>query len=163
MTVVTDTCSLINLINGGVIREILSIPGYVFYIGNIVYDEVTVIQSQKNIIDDLINSGKIIQIIEDVPIHDFKILKKQYGLGDGETESIAHCKNNKYHISSDDQKARICGGKELSETSVIGSLFLLREAVRLKIINCNDAKSAYLLMKIQGGFLPTVDESYLCQ
>lgn len=163
MNIVIDTCSLINMMNGQVLSEILTLTSCKFYIGNLVYDEVSQVKSQKETIDNSINLGNLILISNDVPLSQFLSLKRKYQLGDGETESIGHCLNHGYQLSSDDFKARTSGGKELIQANVIGSLYLLREAVRQKIVACNDAMSAYTIMKIKGGFLPEIDESYLCK
>ena len=163
MNIVADTCSLINMMNGQVFNEILSLNSHRLYIGNLVYDEVTQVPSQKQMIDDAIQNGDLILITTDVPVLQFLSLKDRYHLGDGETESIGHCTNYNYVLSSDDNKARTCGGKELTSANVVGSLYLLRDAVRQNLVDCNSAMSAYTIMKIKGGFLPEVDETYLCQ
>lgn len=161
--IVFDSSSIINLINGEVLNDILKLQGYIFYIGNIVLEECSRVQSQKDVIEKYIQEGKIKLIEEDVDLTVFRTLKTKYNLGDGETECIGYCKGTAFKLSSDDGKARRDATTELGASHVTGSIFLLREAVRFQIIECRSAKSAFLFMKIKGGFLPEVADEYFCE
>jgi predicted nucleic acid-binding protein len=163
MDVVLDACSLINLINGDVLGKILRIPGFTYLIGIIVNEECCEIENQKIIIEDFVRAGLLKIHDKDVELSAFVALKTKYQLGDGETESIALITENGHSISSDDAKARSSALYEVGTSRVIGSLFLLRQAVRDKLMSCDDAKTAFLLMKVKGGFLPNIDDEYFCQ
>jgi hypothetical protein len=161
MNVVLDSCSLVNLINGDLVEEIIKIPNCNFLLGQIVYEECCEIESQKLIIDRAIELSKF-KLVPDVDIDQFIQIKQKYQLGDGETESIVNCFNNDFILSSDDLKARQCAVKELGTDRVIGCLYLTRETARNNIITCDEALNAYLIMKVKGGFLPIVDDNYFC-
>ncbi|HRI35155.1 MAG TPA: hypothetical protein PLD02_15505 [Saprospiraceae bacterium] len=127
------------------------------------YKEVSRVQSQKNKIDDFIESGKIITLDKDLDIHLLSRLYDEYKLGDGETESICICIEESFLICCDDKKARIAAEKELTKPNVMGSLRLLKMAVIDNIIRCNDAESSYSEMLLKGGFLPKdIQHSYFC-
>jgi predicted nucleic acid-binding protein len=164
MNIILDACTIINLLNGQVLQDILSIPQIGIYIGdNFVDKEISLNLSQKIIVESLIDAQKIVLLESDITLSEFTQLKKRYDLGNGETECIALCKKHGYYVATDDWKARNAAAIELGDSKVIGSLFLLRETVRKKIISCSTAKQSYLLMKQRGGFLPKIDEEYFCK
>lgn len=163
MDIVIDACSLINLINGQVLHKILLIPANTFYVGDNLLEQEILNDGQKLLIEAFLIDNKIQLLQSTVTLSEFKILKSRYGLGDGETECMAICKNYNFCIATDDGKARKCSVKELRKGNVIGSLYLLREAVRNDLLTCEEAKEAFTLMKKSGGFLPKIDDNYLCE
>jgi predicted nucleic acid-binding protein len=163
MELVFDSCALINVINGNALGLILSIPQCQFYIGNLVYDECCMLGTQELMINNSIKEGSLNLIQEDADIYEFTSIKNKYHLGDGESESIIHCKRFNYILLTDDRKARKSGKKELGNNNVKGSLFMLKESVRKKMIGCEDAIQSYKTMIAKGGFLPNIDERFLCE
>lgn len=162
MKLILDACTIINLINGQALDKVAQMLSYTFYISDFLLEQELLSNSHKIFIEALLLQGKITLITSDTALSEFTGLKSKYNLGDGETECIALCKKHNYSIATDDRKARINAVKELSEDRVVGSLYLLREAVRNNILTCEQGVTSYLLMKAEGGFLPKVDEKYLC-
>jgi predicted nucleic acid-binding protein len=163
-TIVCDTCSLVNLLNGKKLAFVLNIPGTIFLIGPLVYREVCKVEGQKKIIDDLLACGKLKMWVEEINIELLSKLYSLYSLGDGETECIAICIENNVEMCSDDRKARMAGENELMKEKVMGSLRLLKMAVGADLIKCSDAKIAYHEMRAKGGFLPkNVENAYFCK
>ena len=160
--IVFDTCSLVNLVNGRSLNEVLQLPGFQFSIGNIVLDEYSKVESQLNLLKPLLKKGFIRHIEEDVDINLFMQLKQKFQLGDGETESIAHCIQEGFSLSSDDSKARKSATSELGSVRVLGSIHLLRETVKNNIMKCDDAMAAYKIMILKGAFLPKIEKGYFC-
>jgi predicted nucleic acid-binding protein len=162
MNVVLDACTLINLINGEVLQKIILLPRFIFNVSDNLLDQEILDQAQKLYIEVLLNDGHLKLLESNVTLSEFTNLKNEYDLGDGETECLALCKKNNLHFASDDFKARKCGVKELGEQRVVGSLFFLRESVANQVLTCDEAKNGFALMKSKGGYLPKVDEAYLC-
>lgn len=161
--IVFDTCSLINLMNGERLQSVLNIPYIQYYLGPAVYKEVSKIQTQKDKIDDFIESTKIIKWNKDIDINLISRLYDDYKLGDGETESLCICIEESFLICCDDRKARVASEKELTKPNVIGSLRLLKMAVIENVIKCNDAESSYFTMLLKGGFLPKdIQHNFFC-
>lgn len=149
--------------NGDRLQSVLNISYIQYYLGPAVYNEVSRVKSQKNKIDDFIESGKIIKFDKEIDIHLISRLYDEYKLGDGETESICICIEESFLICCDDRKARNASEKELTKSNVIGSLRLLKMAVTNNIIKCNDAENSYFEMLLKGGFLPKdIEHSYFC-
>jgi predicted nucleic acid-binding protein len=162
MNVVLDACAIINLINAEVLQKVSLIPNYNLYVGDNLLDQEILNQAQKICIEVLLSNGLIKLLKSNVSLSEFTILKNKYDLGDGETECIGLCKRHGFYIATDDFKARKCAKKELGESSVAGSLFLLRESVRTNILSCDEAKKAFAIMIAKGGYLPKIDDNYLC-
>jgi predicted nucleic acid-binding protein len=164
MNIILDACTIINLINGQSFHSVISIPGLSIFVGdNLIDQEISLNIAQKIIIESAVNENKITLLLSNVTLADFSTLKAIYELGNGETECIALCKLLGYHIATDDWKARSAATVEIGVSKVIGSLFLLREAVRKKILTCTEAQNSFLLMKKKGGFLPNIDLEYFCK
>lgn len=161
--IVFDSCSLINLMNSDRLETALSIVGINYYLGPAVYKEVSKIQTQKETVDFLIASGKLLNWPNNINISLISRLYNDYGLGDGETESIAICIETGFSICCDDKKARTASQTEITDDRLMGSLRLLKLAVIENIIKCTDAQVSYIEMLFKGGFLPkNVDNDYFC-
>lgn len=149
--------------NGNQLDSILSISEIKYFIGPAVYGEVSKLESQKQFIDNAIAEGKLIKWKGDIDLDLLNTLYEEYGLGDGETESIAIGISTAYSLCCDDKKARIAANNELNQSHVIGSLGMLKMAVMDNIIKCTDATLSYLEMILKGGFLPkNLDGNYFC-
>ncbi|MAT90910.1 MAG: hypothetical protein CMC35_09480 [Flavobacteriaceae bacterium] len=159
-----DSCSIINLINGGYLEEVLLIPNYVFVIGPSVYDEVSKILSQKEIVDHFISMGKLHEFSDDIDIEMMDSLFSQYNLGDGETESVTMSIENNFEICVDDKSARRMAEENIGAEKTMGSLRLLKFTVEKSLIECFEAFRAYELMINEGGFLPKgIPRNYFCK
>jgi len=163
MEIVLEACSIINLINGELLQHISLIPNMSLYICDTLVEQEILDPAQKLFIETLIINGNVKLLKSDVTLTEFSSLKTLYNLGFGEIECLAFCKKHSYCIASDDFKARAACSKELGKSNVVGTLFLLREAVRNTSLSCEEAVKAYLLMRQKGGFLPNVNNDYLCR
>ncbi len=163
MNILFDASSIINLINGKVIDKVFDVQGFSFSISPIVYDETYITDYQKQELDFYIGNNKLCFLDTDVDLEMFLNYRDKLNLGAGEIECLLIAKTNpEYCISCDDKNARRKLKIELGETSITGSLFLLREMVRQGILVCEEAILSFLLMKKKGGFLPNINEEYLC-
>ena len=160
MDIALDACTIINLLNGKVLKKVTAIPAVRFFVGDTLLEQEILNNAQNILLETLLSTGTIQTLESSVTIHEFLSLKKKYELGDGETETIALCKNHNCHFASDDKRARKCGSIELGEDKVIGTLFLLRLAVQHSILTADGAVETIKIMKEKGGFLPEVDKSY---
>lgn len=159
---ILDACSVINLLNGGLLQKTVTLASTKFHIGEILLEQEILDNVQKLKVNTLIANKDLHLLPSNILLSQFITLKNKYGLGDGETECIALCKNLNFTISTDDLKARKCAKDELGSQFVIGSLYLTRELVRSGKISCQEALTAYKEMIRHGGFLPKVDAAYLC-
>lgn len=162
MHVILDASSIINLINGDMLQRTATIPAMSFYVGDGLLETEILNDFQKIMLDTLIADGKIGLLETSISLSEYVKLKDKYDLGSGETECIALCRSYRYIICSDDKKARKAASAELGESNVIGSLFILKEAVKHEIVTCNAAKESFALMKHKGGFLPNIPVDYFC-
>ncbi|MEQ8364030.1 MAG: hypothetical protein RH948_14255 [Cyclobacteriaceae bacterium] len=157
--IVLDTCCIFNLINGKTLNEVLLLP-LNFYVGQIVYSECTTQPCYE--LDDLLKSGKI-KLLADVPVELFAKFNTKYQLGDGETECLVIGKIHNYVIGSDDKKARSCIIDELGESSLTGSIGLLKELKMKAIMACDKIFDSFTEMQKSGGFLPRISQDYFCE
>ncbi|MXP09716.1 hypothetical protein [Pseudoblastomonas halimionae] len=82
-------------------------------------------------------------------------------LGDGESECILLANlDGQSSICCDDRRGRAKATEFLGEERVLGSLRLLKMAVRVGLIVPVEAFAAYELMRDAGGFLPTIGIAY---
>ena len=156
-----DACTIIFLTNGKVLDSILRLQGRTWFVGQFVLDEChkdgRVIPELQQAIDD----GRITLLDgSEISAADFLNLLQRHGLGDGETECLAYSIFDGRVVCTDDKKARniiisISGGDK-----VIGSLGLLKEAVKQGLLTSVDAMKAYNLMVAKGAFLPTIPSNF---
>jgi predicted nucleic acid-binding protein len=150
--------------NSDRLESVLNVKYLRLYIGQAVLREAAKIVSQKEIIDYFTSSGKLIIWSNNISVSLVTRLIAVYGLGDGETESIAICIENGFSLCCDDKKARSAAQNEITGNLVMGSLRLLKLAVSEKVIKCTEAQISYLEMVIKGGFLPkNIAEDYFCK
>jgi predicted nucleic acid-binding protein len=160
MEIILDACTIINLINGEVLQEISLISNHTIYICDNILEEEILDSAQKLFIEALIIKGHVKLLESDVTLAEFTSLSSRYNLGFGELECLALCKKHFFHIATDDANARKFAKAELGTEKVIGSLYLIRDAVRNLALNEQEAKNAFKMMKIKGGFLPNIEDSY---
>ena len=163
MDIILDACSIINLINGGLLQKVVTLASIQFHVGEILLEDEILNEVQKIKVNTLVVEGNISVLEASVSLSEFTRIKGRYNLGKGEVECIALCKRLQYSISSDDLKARNSAINELGKHAVKGTLFLIRELVRDGAISCEEAMTAYRSMIVKGAFLPTVDEHYFCE
>lgn len=160
MRIIIDSSTLINLINGETLMQVSLIPSLSLLICDNILEYEILNPVQKIYVETLIAASNLSLFKSDVTLTEFSILKSKYDLGFGETECIAICKKHGFVIACDDNKARKCAIKEISHSRVIGSLYLIREAVRANIISAEKAKEIFMLIKTKGGFIPNISLTY---
>ncbi len=153
--IILDASAIINLINGGILDVILTLPDYKFAVGPQVLDECTQNRSA-------VRGMKVLFFLsdEDIPASLYFALLDQYQLGLGETECLAIASSHGGEVCTDDRKARKMCGAVLGPERVFGSARLMREAVAAKVLSTEDAINAYRKMRAAGAFLPAIPDTY---
>lgn len=159
MNIVLDACAIINLVNGSVFDTVLKLREHEFFVGSLVSGECGELTS--TVLQPAIQTGRLTVIDDDeCSASNFLALLQQYGLGDGETESLTFSQSLGYMICTDDKRARVVSAEVLGNDRVIGSLGLLKQAVQQQLLTASEAFRAYQNMKSGGGFLPEIDMSF---
>lgn len=159
MNIVLDACAIINLVHGSVFDTVLSLKHDQFCVGSLTLEECG--DEPGVVLRSAVNAKKVALLDDDLnTAKKFLALLEQYGLGDGETESLAFAQSLNYVICTDDKKARTVSTSVLGEGRVTGSLGLLKSAVQQQRLTASEAFAAYQKMKTAGGFLPDVDLSF---
>jgi predicted nucleic acid-binding protein len=150
--VILDASTLINLVNGEVLAEVLSIPGVTFQMSAVVRTES---KSIADAIDAAIAEGRI-GLVDDslISISAFREAKRQMQLGDGETECILAAAWMCCAIGCDDRAARKHAKQRLGADKLMGSIGLLRMAIDAGLLSSEAAFASYGLMGARGGYLP---------
>jgi predicted nucleic acid-binding protein len=159
VNIVLDACAIINLVNGSVFDTVLNLRGYGFFVGSQASGECG--EATSIVLQQAIQTERVTVINDDaVTASNFLALLQQYGLGDGETESLTFTQSLGYMICTDDKRARLVSAELLGNDRVIGSLGLLKRAVQQQLLTASEAFGAYQKMKTAGGFLPEIDLSF---
>lgn len=159
MIFVLDTCSLINLCNGGILLTVLGLPNKSFYIGPSVGLEAKSLVNQLN---PIIGAGLLLQLdSEEISAVKFLDFKTRFRLGDGETESMTGAFQFGYNIVCDDAAARKAASELLGDGRVTGSIGLLRLCVKEGVLTADAGVEAYRLMLKGGAFLPRLSPQEL--
>ncbi len=154
MIVVLDASTLINLDNGDVLAEVLSLPSKTFQVSpEVVRESRTVAKGIKAAVE----LGDI-NWVDDTSIdaEEYEEALSIWELGPGETECILAAKALGCLVACDDGAARKVIEREIGVSRMTGTVGLLREAVIAELITAEDAIEAYQQMKRLGGFLPTL-------
>ncbi|TXL68853.1 hypothetical protein [Zeimonas arvi] len=152
MIVVLDASTLINLDNGEVLAEVLSLPGRIFQISPEVRRESrTVVKAIKAAVE----RGDL-DWVDDTAIDagEYEDALAVWELGPGETECILAAKALDCSVACDDGAARRVVEREIGIARMTGTVGLLREAVVVGLLTAEEAFAAYEQMKRLGGFLP---------
>lgn len=152
MIVVLDASTLINLDNGDVLTEVLSLPLRAFQISpEVLRESRTVAKAIKAAVE----RGDI-DWVDDTAIdaQEFEDALAVWELGPGETECILAAKALGCSVACDDGAARKVIESEIGIPRMTGTVGLLREAVVAGLITAQQAYEAYQQMKRLGGFLP---------
>ena len=157
MIVILDASTLINLVNGGVLSEVLNLPDHRFLVSGVVRNES---RSVAAAVDVAVSTDKL-GLVDDgvISANAFREAKREMQLDDGETECILAAQAMACAIGCDDRAARAFAKRELGEASLTGSIGLLRQAVVAGLITQSFAFASYKLMVARGGYLPTIDEA----
>lgn len=152
MIVVLDASTLINLDNGNILVEVLSLPGKKFQISPEVRRESRTVASA---IKAAVERGDI-DWVDDTAIdaEEYAHALAVWELGPGETECILAAKALGCSVACDDGAARKVIEREIGAHRMTGTIGLLREAVFAELITVEEASKAYRQMKRLGGFLP---------
>lgn len=154
MIVVLDASTLINLDNGEVLAEILSLPGRTFQISpEVLRESRTVAEAIK----EAVERGEI-DLVDDTVIDadKYENALSVWELGPGETECILAAKILGCSVACDDGAARKVIEQEIGIHRMTGTVGLLREVVAVGLITEENAFKAYQQMKRLGGFLPNL-------
>lgn len=152
MIVVLDASTLINLDNGDVLTEVLSLPHRTFQISpEVLRESRTVAKAIKVAVE----RGDI-DWVDDTAIdaEEYEDALAVWELGPGETECILAAKALGCSVACDDGAARKVIEREIGVPRMTGTVGLLREAVVAGLITAEQAFEAYQQMKRLGGFLP---------
>ena len=149
MIVILDASTLINLVNGEVLAEILSIPGAAFQMSAAVRTESKSIAEERlGLVDDSL-----------ISVSAFREAKRLMQLGDGETECILAAASMGCAFGCDDQAARKRAKQRLGAGNLIGSIGLLRMTINAGLLSSEAAFASYGLMLARGGYLPQLAPS----
>ena len=157
MIVILDTSTLINLVNGEVLAEVLSIPGTVFQMSAAVRTES---KSIADAIDAAVAEGRL-GLVDDsrISVGAFREAKRLMQLGDGETECILAAASMDCAIGCDDRAARKRAKQRLGAGKLIGSIGLLHMAINAGLLSSEAAFASYGSMLARGGYLPQLAPS----
>ena len=152
MIVVLDASTLINLDNGEVLAEVLSLPGRSFQLSPEVLRESRTVAKA---IQAAVERGDL-GWVDDTTIDadEFENALDDWELGSGETECILAAKTLGCLVACDDGAARRVIKREIGEQRMTGTIGLLRDAISAELLTASDAFNAYQQMKRLGGFLP---------
>jgi predicted nucleic acid-binding protein len=161
VNVIIDACSIINLSNANALDVTCRLARCRFWVCPGV-----IIECRAELAARLfaLNAEGAIGFITDEEIPATRVLEllDQYGLGAGETESIAACEARNYALCSDDGPARRLAGRLLGPSCVTGSVRLLRWCVEEQLVQCEVAFRLFGIMLARGGFLPAMRQDFFC-
>lgn len=162
MNLVLDACSIIYAINGGVLHLLPQMPGRKFYIGKGLLETEILKESQRIMIESLVNNGSLSIIEDEIDVSEFTEISDRYNIGYGETECIILAKSLNLHMVTDDKKAGKSGLLELGESKVIDTITLITDLVQYQLINCQEAFAVYGRIISSGSFLPSIQPKHFC-
>lgn len=159
--IITDASSLINLYHADALDWACALDKDSLLVTPLVLGECDVFSAGK--LMHLQSAGKI-EFLNDseIPADTFLSLLSEYGLGDGETESIAAAAALNLPFCCDDKRARNVAKIILGDANIIGSMRILRWCVEREVIACTTAYESFVAMKNAGGFLPDMEASFFC-
>ncbi len=154
MIVVLDASTLINLDNGEILPEVLSLSNRTFQVSPVVRRESrTVVEA----IAAAVERGDIAWVDDTaLDADEYMDALAAWELGPGETECILAAKALGCTVACDDGAARKVIEREIGVGRMTGTVGLLREAVAVGRLTSEIAFAAYQRMKRLGGFLPNL-------
>lgn len=160
MTLLIDTCALINLANGAVIETVLDLPNSRILIPAAVFKEA---RSIRSTLKKYLSEGRIELFDENrISASEFLRIKGAYNLGEGESACICAAATSGDELVLDDLAARRASIDEGLENQLTGSIGLLQKCVQSNLISQESAFGAYESMIRSGAYLPamTVDQMF---
>lgn len=156
---ILDASTLLNLANGEVLSKVLRLPGTKFQVSAVVRDESRTIAQA---IDIAVAAGGL-ALVDDklIGVAQFLRAKADWQLDNGETECILAAVSVGCSVACDDKAARRVVARVLGKDRLTGSIGLLRQAVKAKLLTQAEAFASYRLMRDRGGFLPEIAETDL--
>jgi predicted nucleic acid-binding protein len=148
-----DTCSIVNLHNGGALEQAFAVERHNYFVGPEVLSEC---DGRCKPLLDAIQAGKV-TVLDDsgVPAALFVNLSQIHRLGNGETECLVYAQLDLNRIiCSDDGAARTVATTLYGQHRIVGSIRLLLHCVQDGILTEDEAFASYLQMRHRGGFLP---------
>jgi Predicted nucleic acid-binding protein, contains PIN domain len=140
-------------VNGGAFDAIVSLPLTLYVVGPLVEGESTTI---AQLLGRHFGSGTVVRLSNEVlDAAVFLDLIDTYGLGEGETECLAHAlASNDLIVCSDDRKARAVVAALLSPQRLTGTIGLLLRCFRNGVLSADELRRAHQMMIDAGAFLP---------
>ena len=161
MNIIIDACSVINLYNAQCLGRVCHLQDHEFWIGPIALGECSGACAAE--VWNLIQSGLIAQLQEgEIDGERYLDLLDELGLGPGETECIAAAEVLGFSVCTDDGLARRAALDLLGEDRRLGTARLLQWSVIERIMDCGEANERFTLMKLEGGYLPTLVQGFFC-
>jgi predicted nucleic acid-binding protein len=141
------------------LQEVLKLSDHHFSMGPQAQDECTACPTT---LKDALDNGTIAMLDDStIPSDTFTKLLEKYDLGAGETECLTFASHNsKAHVCTDDLSARKATGQELGRARLCGSLTLLQECVRQKLLTNEQARIGYEQMRLKGAYLPDLTPGF---
>ena len=156
-----DASSVINFYNADALDAICKLEGARFVLCPLVIGECSAGCVAKLI--ELRERGDITWLDDtQIPAELYLDLLETYGLGEGETESLAAGRVLGMGLCCDDKQARTVASDLIGQDKVIGSAGVLKLCVEEGCVDCQLANEIFALMRIAGGFLPTLPSTYFC-
>jgi predicted nucleic acid-binding protein len=152
VTVVIDSCTLINLFNTGLATRLIDGLPYRLLVPAAVVSEIV---EQRSILDSFLSSARV-QMADDslIGIAEFSELKLRFDLGDGETEAIAIARQLGSSAACDDKKAREAFVEIIGASRLMGSIGIIAKGVKLNIVTEAEGLQGILRAKTLGAYFP---------
>lgn len=161
MKLAIDACSAINLVNGSVLKTVLSLPDYEFFVGQLVLEECDGQSERRSILESAIEEGLITEIDEDELSGElFESLTNEFGMGAGETECLTFAEQHGEGVVTDDGRARSVSTQRFGEHRLFGSIRLLKLCVENGLLQPAEGPQIVKQMIASGGYLPQVPDDY---
>jgi predicted nucleic acid-binding protein len=140
-------------VNGGAFEGIISLPLTLYVVGPLVEAESTTI---AELLTQHFALGTLVRLRnEDLNAAVFLELVDKYGLGEGETECLAHAiASDDLVVCSDDRKARGVVVALLGRPRLTGTIGLLLRCLKNGILTADELRQAHQMMISAGAFLP---------
>lgn len=162
MKALLDACSIINLVNAGVLATACSLRKVEWWVPPIVEAEVD--GTCRDAVAEVRRTQRLFAV-DDTGVDAELYLKllDEHGLGAGETECMAVALVEGHSICCDDRRARRVAETLLGPDRVFGTVRLLRCCVQEELIACAQARALLLDMRQRGGFLPDTPQTFFCR
>lgn len=149
LVVIADANILINFIRIRSLHILKQLPETSFGITPEVYEEILPGRGKEQLKQAVREGWLTIHRVEEM---DALLLFARYRktLGRGEAASLALVKVQKWILATDDRQCRSMAGRELGSGKVMGTIDLLREAIRTKIVTMEQGDLLLESLKNEG-------------